>query len=101
VQFLASVSMTKFLLKYPHISERATHAASRGVYTFVVATHATKPEIRKALKEAYNVTAVDVRIINVKSKMRRLRQSIGTKPGYKKAIVQLKKGEKLDVLPHS
>ena len=93
--------MTKLLIKYPHISERATQAAPRGVYTFVVDKRATKPEIKKALKEAYNVTAVDVRIINVKSKVRRLRRSVGTKPGYKKAIVQLAQGQKLDILPHS
>ncbi len=93
--------MTKFLLKYPLITERATEAADRGVYAFCVERRATKPEIKKALKEAYKVDAVRVRIVNVKSKVRRLRRSVGVKPGYKKAIVQLKKGEKLDVLPHS
>lgn len=89
-----------FIIKHPIITEKATGASEFRKYTFLVARRATAPEIKKAVKALYGVLAVRVNIINVKSKERRLGRSVGVKPGYKKAIVTLKEGQKLDVLPH-
>ncbi len=92
--------MKRFIISYPLITEKATEGANQGVYVFRVASHATKPEIKKAVKDAYQVDAVDVRIVITKAKKRRLGRTMGVKPGYKKAMVRLKEGQKLDILPH-
>ena len=73
--------------------------AQEGKYVFLVDPKATAPEIKKAIHAIYNVDVVRVNTIQVKSKVRRLGRSIGTKSGYKKAIVTLKSGQSLDVLP--
>jgi large subunit ribosomal protein L23 len=91
--------MKRLILEHPLITEKATQGAAFGVYVFRVQGSATKPEIRKALQEAYGVHAVDVRIIRTKAKQRRLGRTMGIKPGFKKAMVKLKSGQKLDVLP--
>ncbi len=91
--------MKRLTIQYPLITEKATIGASIGVYVFRVNDDATKPEIRKALKDAYSVDAEDIRIIRTKSKQRRLGRTFGIKPGFKKAMVRLKTGQKLDVLP--
>ncbi len=91
--------MSKFLIKRPLITEKATRESSLGKYFFLVAKRATKPEIAKALKAIYRVNVEKVHIVNVKSKVRKLGRSVGVKAGYRKAIVTLKKGEKLDILP--
>jgi len=91
--------MKRHIILNPLITEKATSFATNGTYVFRVLDKATKPEIKKALREAYKVDATDIRIVRTKAKARRLGRTIGTKPGYKKAMVRLKEGQKLDVLP--
>lgn len=88
----------KTLVKNPIITEKASSLGVFNQYVFLVADRATAPEIKKALELIYKVKVVAVRIINVPSKVKHLGRAIGEKPGYKKAIVTLKKGEKLDIL---
>ena len=90
----------RFVIVHPIVSEKAVRESGIGKYAFLVAPRATKPEVTKALREIYKVDVIRVRIVNVKPKSRRLGRSTGTKPGYKKAIVTLKAGQKLDILPH-
>jgi len=92
--------MNKFLIKNPIISEKATDISAFGKYIFLVDRRATKPEIKKTVQAIYKVVVEDVNVINIRPKARRLGRTLGTKPGYKKAIVTLKKGQTLDVLPH-
>lgn len=73
--------------------------SGEGKYMFLVDKEATKPEIRKALRDIYKVDSTAVRVVNIKPKIRRLGRTVGVKSGYKKAIVTLKKGQKLDILP--
>lgn len=87
-------------LKEPHITEKATSAASLGKYTFKVIQGANKPEIKKAVESFYEVGVVRVSIINIPRKRRRLRGQEGWRAGYKKAIVTLREGDKIEVLPH-
>ncbi len=93
--------VNKFLVKKPIISEKAARMSGERKYVFLVDKEAAKPEIKKALKDIYKVDSIQVRVINIKSKRRRLGRSIGVKSGYKKAIVTLKEGQKLDILPTS
>jgi len=88
------------LLKEPHISEKATDLSENGKYIFRVYKDANKSEIKKAVAGLYGVVVKEVNIINIKTKTRILRGRKGEKPGYKKAIVTLEKGHKIEILPH-
>jgi len=89
----------KFLIKQPLITEKGTDLNQLGQYLFLVDKRANKPEIKKAIEEVYKVKVAGVNIINIKPKSRRLGRTTGTVPGYKKAIVTLVAGQKLDILP--
>ncbi len=91
--------MSKFLIKNPIVTEKSTHGAADGKYIFLVDGSATKNEIQKAVTEAYKVKVDRVHVVNTRPKARRLGRSVGVRPGYRKAIVTLAKGEKLDILP--
>jgi len=71
-----------------------------GKYVFLVEDGAAKPEIKKAVEGIYKVNVENVHVINTRPKPRRSGRYTGMKPGYRKAIVTLKKGQKLDILPH-
>jgi len=88
------------LLKEPHISEKATILSEHGKYVFKVYADANKSEIKKAVAGLYGVVVKDINIINIKPKARVMRGMKGEKPGYKKAIVTLEKGHKIEILPH-
>jgi large subunit ribosomal protein L23 len=87
------------ILKTPHITEKATLQAKENQYIFKVWPRANKTEIKKAIKELYGVDVVSVRIIRVPAKRRRLGRIRGRKKGYKKAIVKIKEGQTIEVLP--
>ena len=87
------------LLKEPHITEKATNLTEQDHYVFRVARRANKTEVKKAVQDIYGVNVVKVRTINVPSRPRRLGRFEGRKPGYKKAIVSLKPGQSIELLP--
>ncbi|PIP24444.1 MAG: 50S ribosomal protein L23 [Candidatus Nealsonbacteria bacterium CG23_combo_of_CG06-09_8_20_14_all_37_18] len=87
------------ILKIPHITEKATDLAEKNQYAFRIFPRTNKTEIKRAVENAYGVDVVSVKIINVHKKKRRLGKILGIKPGYKKAIVKIKKGQKIEVLP--
>ena len=88
------------ILREPHISEKATSAVSENKYTFKVFPSANKIEIKKAIESLYGVRVKDINIINVHRKTKLFRGKEGFRSGYKKAIVTLEKGEKIEILPH-
>ncbi len=92
--------MDKTIIKNPIITEKATMLSHDRKYVFLVAGGATKPEIRKAIQVIYKVNVENVQVVNTRPKPRRFGAHVGVKPGYRKAIVTLKEGQKLDVLPH-
>ncbi len=65
---------------------------------FKVAKEANKIEIKKAVEEIFKVKVDSVATINCKGKKKRLGSFEGRRPDWKKAIVTLKKGEKLDFI---
>lgn len=87
------------VLLSPQITEKATDLQNKNQYIFKVAEKANKLAVREAIKEIYGVDVLKVRMINVKSKRRRLGRSTGFRGGYKKAIVSLKQGQSIEVLP--
>lgn len=91
--------MNKFLVKNPIISEKALSLSKLRKYIFLVDRGANVSEIKKVVESIYSVKVVKTNVINVKSKPKRLGYVFGEKPGYKKVIVTLKEGQKLDILP--
>lgn len=87
------------VLDRPHITEKATSLAEENCYVFRVYKNANKIEIKKAVEDVYGVNVVSVRIINVPPKRRRVGRHIGWRKGYKKAIVKIEKGQKIEILP--
>lgn len=84
------------ILLSPHVTEKVTMMSKDNQYVFKVFPRANKTEIRKAIEHLYKVKVIGVRIINVSGKKRRLGKSQGWKKGYKKAIIQVKPGQKIE-----
>lgn len=92
--------MNKFLIKHPVISEKATQmAADLNKYIFAVTDEATAPEVKKAVEGIHKVKVAKVNMINSKAKPKNFGRFPHEKAGYRKAIVTLKEGQKLDILP--
>jgi len=83
----------------PHITEKATDLAANNMYVFVVRPGASKKEIGRSVEKAYGVKVKRVRVINVHPKNMRLGRSKGVKQGYKKAMVQIQEGQRIEILP--
>lgn len=74
-------------------------APVRTKYTFEVVPDATKPQIREAVQEMFDVTVMDVRTMNVRGKARRMRgrRQKGQRSGWKKAIVTVGEDDVIDL----
>lgn len=83
------------LVLTPIITEKSLHQAAHGVYTFQVPMQANKLLVAQAVKEVFNVDAVDVRMAVQKGKTKTYRQMKGRRADRKKAFVQLAKGQKI------
>ena len=86
------------ILHRPHITEKASAGAEKGVYVFDVAKSATKREIAKAVAALYKVTPVKVAIVAIPRKQIIVKGRSGMSGGGKKAYVYLKKGEKIEIV---
>jgi large subunit ribosomal protein L23 len=64
-----------------------------------VAKNANKDQIARAVEDYYRVNVIGVNVINIPSKRRRTRKGFAVKPGYRKAIVKIKRGQSIEVLP--
>ena len=93
------IGVAPLVLKSPQITEKATKLAEGNQYVFKVYPKTTKPEIKRAIEEVYGVDVLKVRIIKVPRKRRRLGRKVGWRKGYKKAIVKIKEGQKIEILP--
>ena len=87
-------------IKFPHITEKSADLASLNKYVFRVFSGANKIEVAKSIAELYGVKVKSVNMINIHRKKRFVRRREGYKSGYKKAIVTLKQGYKIEMLSH-
>ena len=90
-----SESKTAVSVLVPHITEKATFLGEKNAYVFKVEPEFNKIMIRQAVKKQYNVEPAKVRIINIPGKTVFIRRRRAQKAGYKKAVVYLKKGDKI------
>ncbi|MFC1651720.1 50S ribosomal protein L23 [Patescibacteria group bacterium] len=81
----------------PVITEKATALAEKSKYTFRVPLKVTRLEIKKAIEKIYKVKVLKVNFIMVKSRKRRRGRVSGFSARWKKAIVTLKKGDKIEI----
>ncbi len=88
------------ILKVVRLTEKATQASSDlGQYTFEVFPNATKGAVRLAIEQAFKVTVTRVNIQNYLGKTKRGRSGRpGKTSDYKKAIVTLKSGDKIELV---
>ncbi len=87
------------ILIKPIITEKSTRLASLGEYIFLVDNKANKKQIAHSVKNKFGVDIVQVKIINIKPKkkmQKRARKSYEI-PGFKKAIVKVKNGQKIAI----
>ena len=81
----------------PVVSEKSYHQITENRYTFRVHKDAHKTQIRQAVEELFEVKVERVNIVKVQAKPKRRGRILGTKPGWKKAIVQLRKGDTIEI----
>ncbi|MCX6354588.1 MAG: 50S ribosomal protein L23 [Candidatus Aureabacteria bacterium] len=85
------------IIKSPIITEKASgKMESEGKYSFEVDRRANKIEIKAAVEKAFKVSVTQVNTVSMRGKNKRVRWQIGKTPEWKKAIVTLKKGEKIE-----
>jgi len=81
------------------VTEKAERLrAEQSRYTFKVARTANKIEVRDAVERLFKVHVRDVRVMNYMGKMRRMGRFSGRRPDWKKAVVTLKQGERIESL---
>ncbi|WP_227816684.1 50S ribosomal protein L23 [Nitrogeniibacter aestuarii] len=85
------------VLLAPQISEKATYVADKNEQiVFRVASNATKPEIKAAVEQLFDVKVKSVQVSNVKGKEKRFGRMIGRRQGWKKAFVCLQAGQEIN-----
>lgn len=80
----------------PHVSEKAVKGEAEGRYVFLVDKSAKKPEIKKEIQERYGVKVISVNTVVKKCRETHWRGRTGKRPIVKKAIVTIKKGDKIE-----
>lgn len=87
------------ILKRPLLTEKGTdQKEALNKYLFEVDLNANKIEVRNAVEKIFNVKVTDVHTVNVKGKAKRVGRYLGKRSDWKKAIVTLKAGEKIEII---
>ncbi|HXK35675.1 MAG TPA: 50S ribosomal protein L23 [Candidatus Paceibacterota bacterium] len=94
----AAPSLGRSVLVAPHVTEKAARLESVGQYVFRVHPAANQIQIRQAVETAYQVKVAGVQVVKIPAKTRRLGKHVGLKAGYKKAIVSLRPGDKIQLI---
>ena len=85
------------IIKYPLITEKGTKIAPQNKYLFSVDIKANKVQIKEAIEEIYKVEVAKVNTMKVRGKKRRVRFQEGKTPDWKKAIVTLAEGQRIEL----
>lgn len=85
------------VIQEPWITEKGTKLSAEGKYFFRVHPKATKTQIKNAVEEVFNVKVLDVNTMNIAGKWKRVRTQPGKTNDWKKAIVTLKPGQKIEL----
>jgi large subunit ribosomal protein L23 len=85
------------IIRSPVITEKATNVSEHNQVVFRVPITATKRQVKAAVEGLFNVNVKAVNTIRVMGKMKRFRGRLGQRPDYKKAVVTLREGQRIDV----
>jgi len=85
------------VLLAPVVSEKSYSLITDRKYTFRVHEDAHKTQVRQAVEELFGVHVQSVNILKVQSKPKRRGFTRGRRPGWKKAVVQLREGEAIEI----
>ena len=81
----------------PNITEKATSLSEFNKIVFKVHKDANKDSIKKNIEKIFKVNVIKINAIKLKRKIKMVRNKKASKPGYKKAIITLKKGQSIDL----
>jgi len=81
----------------PNVTEKSTSLSEFNKVVFKVDKGANKKSIKKSIEKIFKVNVIKVNTINMKGKVKLVRNKKAFKQGYKKAIVTLKKGQSIDL----
>lgn len=90
--------MNTQVIKNGRVTEKASWKAEQNVYTFDITSFANKTEIKKAIFALYKVHPTKVNVLSVPKKNIMSKGKAGVKGGGRKALVYLKKGEKIEFI---
>ncbi len=81
----------------PNITEKATSLSEFNKLVFKVNKNVTKNSIKRSVEKIFKVNVIKINTINLKRKKKLVQGKKSFKPGYKKAIITLKKGQSIDL----
>lgn len=84
------------IIKRPIISEKSMGLMAENKYTFMVHPKANKIEIKKAVEEIFKVKVEDVNTMRVHGKRRRMGMHVGRTSDWKKAVVKIAEGQRIE-----
>lgn len=85
------------LIERPLITEKASGASEKGQVFLIVRKSATKPEIKKSVEHIFNVKVKAVNTLIIKGKTKRFKGRVGQQSDFKKAMVTLAEGHRIDL----
>ena len=87
------------VLRRPRVTEKASTAAERNEYVFEVYPETNKIQVKNAVEKTYKVNVLNVNMVNLPSKVKRIGKRLGKTAAVRKAIVRLEKGQSIDIMP--
>ena len=81
----------------PLVTEKSTNLSEQNKITFKVHSKANKKNLKKNIEKIFKVNVIKINIINKKTRIKTTNRGKKKIPGYKKAIVTIKKGQNIDL----
>ena len=81
----------------PNVTEKSTSLSEFNKIVFKVDKNANKKTIKKNIEKIFKVNVIKINTVNMKAKVKLVKNKKSFKPGYKKAIITLKKGQSIDL----
>ena len=81
----------------PNVTEKSTSLSEFNKVVFKVSKNANKESIKKSIEKIFKVNVVKINTVNIREKVKMVRNKKAYKSGYKKAIITLKKGQSIDL----
>ena len=85
------------VLRRPIITEKSSLLQEQGRYVFEVMTEANKAQIREAVERSFDVKVRTVNVINVRGKRKRFGNRLTARPSWKKAIITVRPGDRIEI----